>query len=143
MTGKERLQKRIERAEKKLKLADDDLKLAEDNFNRAKNDRNGKWLKINDLTNSLALIPDDENERHVVETTVAEAGPNFFQTERHRNPNNVTEGWRFNGEYSGMRVGDRIRLEYFFNARRQDKWDVKLLPPPERTEIHELVGYDS
>jgi hypothetical protein len=50
-------------------------------------------------------------------------------------------------EYREPKVGDRIKLEMRPNPRRphaRQTWDASIIGwPQERSEIHEVVGYDS
>jgi hypothetical protein len=148
MTAKERLVKRIGRTEKKLLSAEKAFKRAEVKLLEARNVKNALGFKLQRLKDTLPLIPEDENERRIVETTVKEMDftSGKIVTALHTHPSGQTISWWFRVEpavFLELRLDDKIRLEYRFAPRRKDKWEPVILPVAGRDEIHLSTDYDS
>lgn len=110
--------------------------------------------RLRDLLNELRTpIPEDTSQRYVCEAKVV-----GFITRNgtwmaadvcdHGRGRGCTKNeWKFRvQENHPYRVGDTIRLEFRFAARKESKkrcWWPKILPPPNREDISDLMGYDS
>jgi hypothetical protein len=141
---KEKLLKRIKRGQLTLKRCGQtiDALITKLEHTRIQKDR-VKWkLEHNEL--ELVDLMTCEDKLFVIETAVGKMTKRSLITEAFEDPEEDEIFLTFPlPEASQYRVGDRIRLEYRFTPHLPKKWEVTIAPPPERSEIHELVGYDS